>query len=153
MYRTTLVISATPNSSCIYTYTYCIYTYTHRHTSTQRNLFQSNHKEHDLSLEDKKEHINISRGKRVGVGREERLIGISAITLKPEKKKESERKRIIQREMNSVVSVIIRPKVSQMNKHQSRCLLLLPLRNQIDTSKLTHIQEPNRFSSRGCLYS
>lgn len=59
------------------------------HTATcphRETYFGTIIKEKDLSLGYEKEHINISRRKKVGVGREERKIGISAITLRAEKK-------------------------------------------------------------------
>lgn len=62
---------------------YILYLYTQPHRGT---YFGTIIKEKDLSLGYRKEHINISRRKRVGVGREERKIEISAITLKSEKK-------------------------------------------------------------------
>lgn len=68
--------SPTPKNPCAY----CIYT----HTDTHRNLFQQHHRENDLSLFREITHKPVER-KRVGVGREERMVGLSAIALKPEK--------------------------------------------------------------------
>lgn len=71
----------TPAYTCVHTVLTHTATRPHRET-----YFGTIIKEKDLSLGYEKEHINISRRKRVGVGREERKIGISAITLRAEKK-------------------------------------------------------------------
>lgn len=114
LYHVTLVISTTANNSCIYTCTYC--TYTHSHMSTQRNLFRYNHKGKGFISRVRgrtHKHFKKEKGRSWERGKKDRNISNHIKSRK--KKMESGRKRIIQKEMNSIVSLITLLKLSQTN--------------------------------------
>lgn len=142
---TTLLISPALTNSCTRTCA-IVFIDTHTHRTIEKMIH--------LYLEHKAPHINISRGKGGwAFGRGERERGVSATTFKPQKNG-GWRKRITKEEVNSVVLVMMLPKLPPKEEEQSRRLSPSALRNQTGARKLcilSNTQKPSRCGWQGLL--